>query len=516
VSLNRIVALKMILAGPHAGPQELARFRTEAETVARLQHPNIVAVYEIGQVHELGAFEGRPFIALEYVETSLARAVAGTPLPGRQAAEWLQTLARAIHFAHQRGVVHRDLKPANVLLGRDGILKLTDFGMAKLLAGHVGGQTQTGAILGTPSYMAPEQAEGRTHEIGPATDVYGLGAILYELLTGQPPFRAANLHEALEQVRLHDPVPPTRLQPQVPRDLETICMTCLQKEPARRYASAQALADDLAAFLAGEPIRSRRAGRIERLVRRARRRPAEAALVATAGMALVGGVVGALWSHALAAAAVAGLGLLAGSWWYSARLHRALREVTRLQERAELGSARLHLMLDLTRQLMRTKTLDDVLRLLAETTVWLANAELTTIYLVDRERGELWSRVVLDTGVGEIRLPLGSGLAGTVAVTGESLNISDPYADPRFNSTIDQRTGHRTHNLLTMPMKAEDATILGVFQVINKKDGPFGAGDVEALSTLAESAAIAIEQALRREGLNQPLPAASRPAPVAR
>jgi serine/threonine-protein kinase len=487
LSLNRLVALKMILAGAHAGPHELARFHTEAEAAARLQHPNIVQVYEIGTQ------DGRPFLALEFVDGSLAKSLAGTPLPPRQAAQWAETLARAVHYAHQHGVVHRDLKPGNVLLSRDGQLKIADFGMAKIMAGRVGGHTQSGALVGTPSYMAPEQAEGRIRQLGPATDVYGLGAILYELLTGRPPFRAASMQETLDQVRHEQPTPPSHLQPKLPRDLETICLTCLQKEPTRRYSSAAALAEDLHAFLAGEPIRSRPPGPWDRLLHWARRRPAEAVLVASGSVAFIGLGVGIFWSHALLVGAVAGLSLLVGSWWYSARLQRALREVTRQQVLAERSVERLQLLLEMTRRLVRTTQLEELLRLLAESAARLTNAEFSTIYLLDRERGELWSMVTMDEEVGEIRLPLGVGIAGSVALTGEPVNIPDAYADPRFDPTVDRRTGHRTRNLLTVPMTDQDGTMLGVFQVINKQEGAFGVEDIEILSSLAASAAIGIE-----------------------
>jgi eukaryotic-like serine/threonine-protein kinase len=489
-NLNRMVAVKMILAGAHAGPKDLIRFRTEAETVARLHHPNIVQVYDIG------SHEGRPYIALELVEGNLAKSLAGTPVPAHQAAQWAETLAQAIHYAHQQGILHRDLKPANVLVGRDGTLKIADFGMAKIVAGRPAGATPSGAILGTPGYMAPEQADGHIAETGPATDVYGLGAVLYELLTGRPPFRGSNVPQTLDQVRLQEPVPPSRLQPKLPRDLETICLRCLQKEPAQRYQNAAALADDLKAFLAGEPIRSRRAGRLEQVARWARRRPAEAVLVAATVMAAIGLGVGMMWSHALAFGAVAGLGLLIGSWWYNARLQKALREVTRQKLLTERSAERLQLLLGMTRRLMRPARLEDLLRLIAETTIWQAHAELATVFLVDRQRGELWSKVTLDQGVGEIRMPLGVGIAGAVAVTGQAANIADAYADPRFNRDIDLRTGHRTRNLLTLPMTAQDGSILGVFQVINKQEGPFEVEDVEILSELAASASIAIQQAL--------------------
>jgi serine/threonine protein kinase len=246
--LNRLVALKMVLAGASASPQDLARFRAEAEAVAQLQHANIVQIFEIG---EQG---GCPYLALEYVDGgSLAEHLDGTPVAPRQAAELVLALARAVDHAHERGIVHRDLKPANVLLQADGTPKITDFGLAKRRESEQI-HTQTGAILGSPSYMAPEQASGRASDIGPATDVYALGVVLYELLTGRPPFKGASVIETIEQVRENDPVPPRFLQPKTPRDLETICLKCLEKRPSRRYPSAAALAADLRAALDNEPI----------------------------------------------------------------------------------------------------------------------------------------------------------------------------------------------------------------------------------------------------------------------
>ena len=248
LGLNRIVALKMVLAGVNASPQNLGRFQAEAESVAQLAHPNIVQIYEIGEQ------DGCPFLALEYVSGgSLAQQLDGTPVAARQSAELVLALARAVHHAHQRGIVHRDLKPANVLLLADGTPKITDFGLAKRADADYT-HTQTGAILGSPIYMAPEQASGANDKIGPATDVYALGVILYELLTGRPPFRGATLIETIEQVREHDPAPPRSLQPKTPRDLETICLKCLEKQPQRRYATAAALAEDLHSFLRGDPI----------------------------------------------------------------------------------------------------------------------------------------------------------------------------------------------------------------------------------------------------------------------
>ncbi len=306
VLLDRPVALKMIRWGPLTGSEERARFHAEAEVVARLQHPHIV------QIHEVGEADGRPFFSLEFVAGgSLADRLDGTPLPARPAAGLVELVARAIHWAHRQGVVHRDLKPANILLapsdrpdavslGGDPAAaprfepKVSDFGLAKRLD-RAGGQTQTGAVLGTPSYMAPEQAEGKK-DVGPAADVYALGAILYELLTGRPPFNAETPLDTLQQVLTRDPVPPSRLQAKVPRDLETICLKCLEKAPGKRFPSAEELAEDLRRFLDGEPIRARPVGRGEQLVKWARRRPAAAAVTgvsALAAAALV--VVGVFW-----------------------------------------------------------------------------------------------------------------------------------------------------------------------------------------------------------------------------
>jgi serine/threonine protein kinase/WD40 repeat protein len=284
--LNRVVALKMILAGAHAKSAELVRFLAEAEAAAQLQHPHIV------QVHEIGKHGSLPFLSLEYVDGgTLSQKLQGTPLQPREAANLLQTLARAVHYAHQRGIVHRDIKPANVLLTSDGTPKVTDFGLAKRVEAGVG-MTQTGVILGTPGYMAPEQAEAKK-DVGPAADTYSLGAILYETLTGRPPFQAPTPLDTVLQVIGEEPVPPRRLQPTVPRDLETACLKCLQKDPHKRYASAEMLAEDLARFLDGQPIQARPVSRPERAWRWCRRNPWVAGMSAAVSLLLVLLAIGA-------------------------------------------------------------------------------------------------------------------------------------------------------------------------------------------------------------------------------
>jgi serine/threonine-protein kinase len=272
VRLKRLVALKMVLAGPHAGEKELARFRTEVEAFARLQHPNVVQIYEVGE------HDGRAFFSLEFVDGgTLASRLDGRPQPPEASAQLIETLARAVHCAHEHGIVHRDLKPGNVLLTADGTLKIADFGLAKRLDDGSSGPTQTGAIMGTPSYMAPEQASGKPKEIGPATDVYALGAILYELLTGRPPFLSGAALDVALQVLECEPEPPRVHNSALDRALEAVCLKCLQKDPARRYASARDLADDLQRYLHGEPTRARPVGPLGRAWRWLSLRPALAA-----------------------------------------------------------------------------------------------------------------------------------------------------------------------------------------------------------------------------------------------
>ncbi|HTU92076.1 MAG TPA: tetratricopeptide repeat protein [Gemmataceae bacterium] len=294
--LNRLVALKMIRHGSQADSAQLLRFQSEAEAVAQLQHPNIVPIYEIGRYNDL------PYFTLELVASgSLARKLRNGPLPAQAAAQLLEQLAQGMHAAHQRGIVHRDLKPDNVLLAEDGTPKITDFGLAKRV--EVGeGLTVSGVIMGTPSYMAPEQARGKSksQEVGPAADIYALGAILYEMLTGRPPFRAESILDTLQLVLHDEPVPPTRLQPRLSRDLETICLKCLRKEPGQRYESALALADDLQRFMAGKPIKARPIGRLRRLALWARRAPMTAAMLGAFLLALLSGLTASslLWWRA--------------------------------------------------------------------------------------------------------------------------------------------------------------------------------------------------------------------------
>ena len=274
VSLNRIVAVKRILSGHLASDVDLQRFRTEAEAAARLQHPNIVAI------HEVGEHEGQPFFSMDYIEgRSLAEGTGDGPMPPRKAASHIQATALAVHYAHGCGILHRDLKPANVLVDENERPYVTDFGLAKLVEAD-SALTVTGVVMGTPSYMSPEQASGSHEQIGPASDVYSLGAILYELLTAQPPFKADTPADTLIQVKRGEPSRPRELSPGVPRDLETICLKCLEREPRDRYESAQALAEDLGRYLQGEPILARPPGPIGRLWSWARRQPALAIMLA--------------------------------------------------------------------------------------------------------------------------------------------------------------------------------------------------------------------------------------------
>jgi serine/threonine-protein kinase len=287
--LERPVALKMLLAGAYASAEERQRFLREAQAVAALRHPNIVQVYDVGD------HEGRPFFTMELVEGgSLAQKLAGAPQPARQAAELVARLAEAVQAAHQGGILHRDLKPSNVLLTQEGTPRVTDFGLARRLEGAAG-LTLSGAPMGTPSYMAPEQAQGKTAALGPAVDVYALGGILYECLTGQPPFRAETAAATVLQVINQEPAPLSRLNARVPRDLEIICLKCLSKEPSRRYASAAALGDDLVRFLHGEAIAARPEGRLARLARRARQRPFQSAALAACALLTITLVGGGLW-----------------------------------------------------------------------------------------------------------------------------------------------------------------------------------------------------------------------------
>ncbi|MCY2964546.1 MAG: protein kinase [Planctomycetota bacterium] len=289
VNLDRVVALKMILAGQFADDSAVTRFHAEAAAAAKLDHPGIVPIFEIGE------HAGQHYFSMAYVAgTSLAKRVAEGPLPERTAAELVAKIADAVQYAHEQGIVHRDLKPANVLLDEAGQPRVTDFGLAKQLESD-SGLTGTGQVLGTPSYMPPEQAAGRTGEIGPRTDVYSLGALLYCLLTGRPPFQAASALDTVMQVLEHEPVPPRELIPQVSADLETIVLKCLEKESARRYSTARELADELRRFLRGEPIVARPISGTERLWKWIRRRPVVAALSAAVVLSLTVGSLATLY-----------------------------------------------------------------------------------------------------------------------------------------------------------------------------------------------------------------------------
>jgi eukaryotic-like serine/threonine-protein kinase len=319
ISLNRPVALKMIRSAALATDEELRRFQNEAEAVALLDHPHIVPILEVGN------HDGQRYFSMKLIGTSsLDKKLGDYTADPKSAARFLKQAAEAVHHAHQRGILHRDLKPANILIDERGEPYVTDFGLAKRVAGD-SELTYSGAIMGTPAYMAPEQASGRRGAVTTSSDVYGLGAILYALLTGRAPFTGDSVDETLEQVRSASPSLPSKINPSTPRDLEVICLKCLEKEPSRRYASAQALGDDLDRYLAGEPILARPVRRYERVVKWARRRPTIAALMGLVTLVTALGLGGVLWQ------------------WRAALLarHHAERESERASAQSELAGERL-------------------------------------------------------------------------------------------------------------------------------------------------------------------------------
>lgn len=392
--LGRTVAIKMLLAGGHATPTEVARLLREASTVARLRHPHVVQVYDVGE------FEGRPYFTMELMEGGhLGRLLGGTPLPHRDAAKLLVTLAGAVQAAHDAGIVHRDLKPANILFDLSGTPKVTDFGIARIV-GEASNLTQTGTPIGTPSYMAPEQALGKSHAIGPAVDIYSLGAILYEVLTGRPPFRAETALETERQVVSEDPVPPARLNPKVPRDLETICLKCLHKDADRRYSSAAALADDIGRFQRGEPVLARPAGPFERLLRRVRRNRTGAALLVTAVALLVlATLAGAReWSRVVHARAER------ASWDERQQYVRRLQEEGRITEaRAILGRLSVSASIAMREELQRAREELDVVERLDEVRLARGRGDRTARY--DSEADAAYALIFERAGVGTLDQP---------------------------------------------------------------------------------------------------------------
>jgi tRNA A-37 threonylcarbamoyl transferase component Bud32 len=357
VNLNRVVALKMILAGNLASPAEVQRFQTEAEAAANLDHPGIVPIYEVGEI------DGRHFFSMGYIDgQSLAATLAHGPLPPNEAAMLVQDVAEAVQYAHVHGVIHRDLKPANILVDAQGHPRVTDFGLAKCVAGN-SHLTASGEILGTPSFMSPEQAAGKSAETGVACDVYSLGAVLYALVTGRPPFQAATPVDTLMQVLSQEPVTPRQLTPRMSADLETVVLKCLEKSPGRRYKSAHELAEELQRYLRGEPILARPISRTERLWRWCRRYPARAVAAGTVLICL--------------------LVILIGSCWFYRRLEGQLQQTV---------AAEAALQITLTREV--AERLDSDLKQLA------AIPQLMAVTLAQRsdwspEELEAWMRVLL-------------------------------------------------------------------------------------------------------------------------
>ncbi|HZZ81723.1 MAG TPA: protein kinase [Gemmataceae bacterium] len=440
------IALKVLLAGP----VDLMQLHSEMESLKRLGSRHVV------HVHQISSHEGRVYAATELLEDNLSRRMNGAPVPARQAAQWLETLARTLQLVHALGIVHGNLKPSNVLFDRNDIPKISDFGLARVAV-------QTIALLGPACYLAPEQLDGSTRPPSPATDIYGLGAVLYEMLTGRPPFFGPKL-DALMQAGNGEPLAPTQLHPNVPHDLETICLACLHKDPQQRLGSAAALADELSAFIGNRPIRTRRGG------------------------------LPAIIRH-----------MFAGIWGTSAHMRRLLEDATRQRLRAERSAAQTRLLLDLTRRLMSVADLQSMLPLLTEVVAWLADAEHAAIYFLDRQRGELWTRALSHDAsrknvLEEVRIKLSdAGITGAVVTVKEPIHLADARTDPGLSPDLEQRLGGRRLGLLALPLVGGNGAVLGVAQLVNRREGKFSSDSVEILTALLASTAIACDHALARD-----------------
>jgi tetratricopeptide (TPR) repeat protein len=457
-TLNRVVALKLLLGGGHASADFKKRFRQEAETAAKLQHPNIVPIFEVGE------HDGQPYFSMEFVAgTDLARLTRERPLPPRKAAEYVESVAEAIGYAHQQGVIHRDLKPSNILLGQDDRPRVTDFGLARRIDAD-SSLTSSGEMLGTPGYLPPEQASIKKGKVGPHSDVYALGAVLYYLLTGRPPFMAGTLAETLQQVLKSEPIAPRRLNPAIPCDLETICLKCLEKEPGRRYVSAQALAEDLGRFVNGEPILARPATVLERVAKWYRREPVVAGL-ATAVILVFG-----------AGLAISTLLLLRER----AARRIAVAETSRANEQSEIAAAVSSFLLDDVVGQASSKGQADA-RFEIKTNLTVREAlQRAAIVINERFTNQPITACAVRFAIGDAYLGLGETQQGERIFDG-ALKLAQAKLGPTHEVTL--RAMHKLARAYDYNGKPDDSVNL-LKETLKLRTATLGAENIETINTM--------------------------------